>query len=138
MLAELDQITDARLAALLRKANDAGGDDLTAWGREVAPLAVGVIDASALIDRLAVRRLRESVLPLAPQWPEPVRDQVVSAIDQTIAAIEHGGDRSAEEAAEAAWAESESAACAATAWAARSAAWKAERERILEELRRAA
>ena len=49
-------------------------------------------DAHALLDRLAVERLRE-LLTFAPSWPASVREQVTDAIEVMIRALENDGDR---------------------------------------------
>jgi hypothetical protein len=96
--------------------------------RFMGAVPVGVEITDSVADGLAVERLTVEVLPLAPSWPEPVRAEVVGAVEQVIDAL--GGDDLAARArsAGAAWA-AESAAWAA-AWAARaaaeSAAWAAE------------
>jgi hypothetical protein len=83
-------------------------------GREEWALRVAVMDmpsgksADHLLDLLAIRRLREECLPLAPSWPESVRGQVVAAIEEVIAALE-----------------SDDADARVKAWSAESAAWSA-------------
>ena len=121
--------------------------------RVMSAVPEGVTVDNSVKDRLAVRRLRELVLPLQDYWPEEVRDLVVEAIDGVVLALETGEGRDearlsareaglivveaarAAESAEAAaaarstrWA-TESARSAATGVetaAARSAAWAAE------------
>jgi hypothetical protein len=119
--------TDKRLAKLAQTINDGIEDDerRTEKMRRLVPLVIDTADreeeVKALLDRLAVRRLRETVLPLADTWPESIREEVVSAIEGVCDALEGGGDLgSAESAAgSAAWfAES-------AAWSAESAAWSA-------------
>jgi hypothetical protein len=110
--------------------------------RFMEAIPIGVEITRELADRLSVARLREVVLPLAPGWPESVRDQTTSAIEQVIVALEEGDDDaarsaawSAESAAEsaarsaagsAAGAAAEAAARSAARSAAESAAWSAE------------
>lgn len=90
------ECVDPALAELLRCTSDEMPlSELGAWGRDVAPFAVGVTDAGALLDRLAARRLREAVLPLAPRWPDELRSTTVSAIELVIRAIEHDDGREA-------------------------------------------
>jgi hypothetical protein len=108
--------------------------------RFMGAVPVGVEITDSVADGLAVERLTVEVLPLAPSWPEPVRAEVVGAVEQVIDAL--GGDDLAARArsAGAAWA-AESAAWAAESaawaagWAAESAArWEAEADRIIAAL----
>lgn len=125
--------------------------------RFVDALPVGVELGDSLRDRLAVRRLREVVLPLAPKlaptWPDDVRDRVVAAVESVINALENDGDREAarrmaactEDGATASvWAARAAAEPWLPSWAAwaanqlndKSAFWRGEADRIIEELRK--
>lgn len=69
-------------------------EDARAWPRRFSEaLPIGVELTLDLADRLAIQRLRHGVLPLAPSWPDSMRDQVASAIEQVIAVL--GGDQPA-------------------------------------------
>ena len=140
------------LANLIIGINDALEDDelRTRLMRKVIPLALNTADRAeeidAMLDGLAVRRLRETVLPLAETWPEGIRDKVKAAVegcgrrDRRRRSRHFGrrrGRRRSESAAESAWsarsAESESAAESAeesawsawSAWSAAESAWSA-------------
>ncbi len=93
------------------------------WPRRFAEAIPVGADFGGLVDRLAVRRLKEECLPLSGSWPESIRAEVVASIEKTIAALEGKGDR------EAAWSAArsaaESAAESAAGSAAESAAWSA-------------
>lgn len=124
---------DPKIGSLVRTVNDSLADP-TEFALAVAQLEIPAGDeAHALLDRLASRRLRETVLPLAPAWPDGIRDVVSDAVSQVIAALETGSaaprsvaESAARSAAEsAAWPVAESAArsgAESAAWAARSAA----------------
>ena len=115
--------------------------------RFLSAIPVGA-DFDGLADRLAIRRLKEECLPLSGQWPESVRAEVVAAIEQTVAALEGKGDRSAARfAARSAWSAAESAwsaagsarsaagsARSAAGSAAESGAYEREADRVVTEL----
>ncbi|HWW67302.1 MAG TPA: hypothetical protein VNY83_04910 [Solirubrobacterales bacterium] len=145
---------DKRLSDLIIGITDNLENDevRTAHMRKVVPLAINTAgrkeEITAMLDRLAVKRLREAVLPLAETWPEGIRDQVRDAVEGVAVAIAGNGDRDvAESAAESAESAAESAARSArSAWSARSArsaarsarsaesAWSAEADRLIFEL----
>lgn len=76
------------LAELLRYVNDTLADELRdSWAKKVAALPMPAGDeAGRLLDRLAARRLREELLPLAHTWPATARE----VIEWVIAALESG------------------------------------------------
>lgn len=78
-----------QLAELLRHVNDTLGDDelRDSWAKRIAALPMPAGDeADRLLDRLAVPRLREELLPLAHTWPASVGE----VIEWVIAALESG------------------------------------------------
>ena len=83
-----------------------------------------------LAHKLAALRLRETILPLAPTWPDDLREQVSSAVQGMVDALERGENLSAAESAAAEAAESAAAwsakSAASATWAAKSAAEAAE------------
>lgn len=62
-------------------------DESLTWPRRFAEAIPVGADLSGLEDSLAVRRMRERLLPLATSWPESIRDQTISAIEGVIAAL---------------------------------------------------
>jgi hypothetical protein len=107
-------------------------DEALTWPRRFAEAVPVGADLSGLEDSLAVRRMRERLLPLAWSWPDSLRDEVVGAIEGVVAALERGHDaelRSAAESAARLAARSALSAARSAAWsarsAARSAAWSA-------------
>lgn len=71
--------------------------DAKLWPRRFSEAVPVGADLSRLADRLAVRRLREECLPLAPSWPPALREQVVPAIHTAIEALADGRNRAAAE-----------------------------------------
>jgi hypothetical protein len=134
------------------------------WPRRFSEAVPVGVSLEGLADRLAVRRLREECLPLAPGWPERVRGQVVAAVEEVVAALESGdadarvkawsaGSAARSAARSAAWsgwsaarsgARSAESAARSAARSAESAgwsewsAWGHEAVRIVEELERVA
>ena len=127
-------------------------EDARLWPmRVMSAVPEGVVVDDSVRDLLAVRRLRELVLPLQDFWSEEVRGLVVEAVDGVVLALETGEGLSA--ARSAAWAaesatesaqSAESSAARSAAWAAESAtakqsagasaAWAAESDLIIEVL----
>lgn len=126
---------DRRLADLGIKIND-GLLDQAERTRMLSPLYMLLGDTAdredevgALLDRLAIRRLRERVLPLAPHWSDEHRAQAVDAIEDVITAIERGDHKQRMRAhfvaRSAATLAARSAACSTARWTAWSAVWSA-------------